>query len=175
MIRGIAMAAAIALAGCASTETDISPDYSYAKDVRIGLEAESIGNWPLARTFLEKALEQDTQHRIASLFDDERVLSDDTRQDAMRALSRIYYEQKDLDALYSHLHRYWRVEDLSSVPWVSEAEEQRNLRYHMTWYCQLLDDHNRFSEAQACWAKIGENKKAEASIRAFELKEVFRR
>lgn len=177
MIRKFAAAviAASILQGCAtqSDTQNISPHFNYNKDVKIGLEAESIGNWALARDFLERALQKDDQYRINTVYEDDPVLTEEVREDAIFALSRIYYTTGDKDALYKHLHQYWKVDGFESIPWVSEEQEQANLRYHLTWYCRLLDDHDRFSEAQACWAKLGNDERARASIRAFELKEVF--
>lgn len=168
--------AATLLAGCASPNTqNISPTFDYNKDVRVGLEAESIGNWSLARSFLEDALTKDDEYRNATVFDNEEVLSDKRRDEALRALSRIYYTTGDLNALYEHLHKYWRVSDLQSIPWVSETEERRRYEYHLSWYCRLLDDKERFSEAQACWNRLGNSVRSAASIRAYELQEVFGR
>lgn len=175
-IRIVLLSAALLSAGCAVEKThNISPSYSYEKDASIGLEAESIGNYSLARSFLETALEKDDEYRVRTVYEDNPVLSDGTRAEALSALSRIYYRTGDIDALYDHLHRYWKVTDLHAVPWVSEAEERANYEYHLNWYCRLLDDQERFSEAQACWAKLGNQTRAEASIRAFELQEVFGR
>lgn len=176
MIRVLALSALFALSGCAATsEEHLNPDYSFQKDVSIGLEAESIGNWSLARAFLERGLEMDDRYRDQVLFEDQPILDEAARNQAIEALARIYYEQRELDLLFEHLHRYWQVADLRSVPWVPGEVIEKNKEVHLTWYCRLLDDHNRFSEAQACWAKVGDEEKSRASIRAFELQEVFTR
>lgn len=170
----LAFAIPAALSGCAVTnDQNVSPSFSYNKDVSIGLEAESIGNYSLARNFLERALEEDNAYRGEVVFEDNPVLSDDSRRDALEALSRIYYNTGDLDSLYEHLHEYWRVSDLAGIPWVSEQELTGNYEYHLNWYCRLLDDQERFSDAQACWSQLGNATRAAASIRAFEMQEVF--
>lgn len=168
------LAISVALSGCAATnDQNVSPAFSYTKDVSIGLEAESIGNYSLARDFLERALEKDNAYRERVVFEDNPVLSDGSRRDALEALSRIYYSTGDLESLYDHLHEYWKVSDLAGIPWFSEDEQSENYEYHLNWYCRLLDDQERFSDAQACWAQIGDATRARASIRAFEMQEVF--
>lgn len=170
----LALAISTALGGCAAKNTqNVSPYFNYNKDVSIGLEAESIGNYSLARDFLEHALEKDNAYRAKVVFEDDPVLTDKSRQAALEALSRIYYSTGDLKSLYEHLHEYWRVSDLAGVPWVSENELKGNYEYHLNWYCRLLDDQERFSDAQACWAQLGNVTRAAASIRAFEMQEVF--
>lgn len=170
----LSLAASVVLSGCAATNgQNVSPSFNYNKDVSIALEAESIGNYALARDFLEYALEQDNEYREAVVFEDQPVLTDKKRQAALEALSRIYYTTGDLDALYEHLHRYWVVSDLNSIPWIDREQEHEHYEYHLNWYCRLLDDQERFSEAQSCWARLGNETRAQASIRAFELQEVF--
>lgn len=170
----LSFAVSAALGGCAVTnDQNVSPTFDYNTDVSIGLEAESIGNYSLARDFLEHALEKDNAYRAEVVFEHDPVLSDERRQEALEALSRIYYSTGDLDSLYEHLHEYWRVSDLAGIPWISGQELQGNYEYHLNWYCRLLDDQERFSDAQACWAHLGNATRAAASIRAFEMQEVF--
>ena len=172
----VPLVAAVVMAGCAVSDTqNVSPSFNFNKDVRVGLEAESIGNWSLARSFLEHALKKDDDYRDSATFEDQRVLTDENREQALRALSRIYYTTGDLGALYAHLHQYWQVSDLQSVPWISSEQEKERYEYHLSWYCRLLDDQERFSEAQACWNRLGNRTRASASIRAYELQEVYGR
>lgn len=170
----LSLVISVALSGCAATNNqNVSPSFDYNKDVSIGLEAESIGNYSLARDFLERALEKDRSYRERVVFENNPVLSDDSRQDALEALSRIYYSTGDIASLYDHLHEYWKVADLDGIPWFSGEEQHANYEYHLNWYCRLLDDQERFSDAQACWAKVGNVTRARSSIRAFEMQEVF--
>lgn len=170
----VALLAAM-LSGCAAEVSRPTPTYDYSTDVRVGLEAESIGNWSLARSFLEEALTSDHIARAGGLGNSAGELRHEHRMEAARALARIYFEQGETGQLYEHLHSYWPVKTGMAGFLQDEDEREEHLAYHLRWYCKLLDVQQRYADAQACWNKLGEDELSRAAIRAMEMQDVFRR
>lgn len=177
MNKALILAVCISTAtGCANNSSPApTPTYDYNTDVRVGLEAATIGNWSLARTFLESALKADERAQDGGLVDPKVRLSHAAREDAAETLARTYYEQGDRSSLFDLLQKYWPLERGWIESESHRSERLANQRYQYRWYCQLLDDRDRFSEAQACWNKVGYPDRARASIRAMEMQDVFGR
>jgi len=166
--------ATLLLTATVSTDAiaDMPPTYNYNKDIRIGLEATSVGNYSLAQAFLEDALDaHESSPWYKAWF--RPVLTKESREAAVEALYEVYWETGQHDKLFDHIQTYNPMPSNLITRVVDRERVNQVYSEHLDWYCQMLDRHNRYYDAQACWNKIAHSEESKASIRAAEFYEVI--
>lgn len=161
----------LAALACSPVQAEVTPTYNYNKDVRIGLEAASLGKYSLAQAFLEEALQADaSQPWYKAWF--KPVLTEESKNAAVKALYEVYWETGQHDRLFDHIHTYNPMPG-AFVRLITDSEEINTIyREQLTWYCQMLDKHKHFNDAQECWNAIANSEKSRSSILASEFYEV---